>query len=700
MTITRIDNSKPGAPTDLTEEAASKPVAPSNLTEQAESKPVAPANLTEQAKNDPAAPVTLTGVAASEPLAPLNLSELSKVDPAAPANLTEIAKSEPLAPTNLSELALSNPVAPVNLTEIARPGINRTLSPLFNFNAALGLPESVTYSRSSSASYVETYTDEKGRIAKRIVSNFIGSFTNLILYSESFDNAYWGKTATSVLKINDKSPVGSDVFKLFNNTESNVHILASGTVSVSIGVQVTSSIYVKKGSLNKVAIYDAQSVKGVLFNLDTQRVLQTIGSVDEYSIDYVSDGWYLISMTITTTATTARISVYLDSFSSYVGNGDFIFVSGAQLTQTAKRVGYIKTIDSSNSKLFEAEPRYEEKGLLIEAVSSNLILNSENITTVGGWTADDVVLTGKTLFAPDGTLTATRMADTAVADLHRTFQSIVTSSGIVITLSFYVKAGTSSKVAMQSGINGATSTGVTIFDTATGLFVTSQLGDQAEYVGDGWWRVSKNYTTISTAVTPQILMVDQATNNISYIGSGNFIYIWGAQCEALPFATSYIRTVSAVATRAAETIISDLPDLNVGTLFVEFETLGANSANQTPIALEGLIGTNYIWVLSTPAGAQSLIRTYIQLGATIQTSYISTIDTVDNVNKVAFVFAYDNARTYINDLLLNTDNVSVIPTINRLSLGAAGSGGNPLYGHITRAEVYDLALTANEVKAL
>jgi hypothetical protein len=131
-----------------------------------------------------------------------------------------------------------------------------------------------------------------------------------------------------------------------------------------------------------------------------------------------------------------------------------------------------------------------------------------------------------------------------------------------------------------------------------------------------------------------------------------------------------------------------------GTTFSEYAALGLTGQNQNVFGLEDT-GDRVIWNLVNLSGN---VRTYIQ-NVALNLNYESFISAL-NFNKVALTFDAQEGKTYINDVLLATDDDISIPETNILTIGTTNAGALSFFGHIKRIEVYDLALTANEVKAL
>jgi hypothetical protein len=86
-----------------------------------------------------------------------------------------------------------------------------------------------------------------------------------------------------------------------------------------------------------------------------------------------------------------------------------------------------------------------------------------------------------------------------------------------------------------------------------GIPFTSITSSSVAYP-NGWWRIIVTATTTGGAINLQSrIHICSASGVTSYTGNGTSgIIVWGAQHEAGAFATSYIPTTSASATRAAD----------------------------------------------------------------------------------------------------------------------------------------------------
>jgi hypothetical protein len=161
------------------------------------------------------------------------------------------------------------------------------------------------------------------------------------------------------------------------------------------------------------------------------------------------------------------------------------------------------------------------------------------------WLKYRVNVSGNTTTAPNGTLTADSLSDTAVNDAHQLYLSLLATAPNTYTFSFYVKANNSTKnLAIYpftlSAAGGTGSGGVIL--TQTGTFVANIGSGVSSYsstnVGDGWYRISvTGYTTNTNEVRPVIGFANGT--NETYLGDGSGIYIWGAQFEIGSTATAY-----------------------------------------------------------------------------------------------------------------------------------------------------------------
>ena len=236
-----------------------------------------------------------------------------------------------------------------------------------NFARAQKLDSRITFSRPSAA----TYFDRNGilRTAASGVPRFdfdpiTGACkgllieeqrTNLLTYSEQFDNAAWVKTRSSITANVTTAPDGTvTADKLIADTSSTSHYVGARP-AVTSGTKYTYSVYAKAGEYGFLGINFFTDNSAFAFSaayFDLVNGIAANASCDSVSITPVGNGWYRCSATETATATVAEglsvvvgLLVCQSASPGHTGNGTSgIYIWGAQLEAGSRLpTSYIKT---------------------------------------------------------------------------------------------------------------------------------------------------------------------------------------------------------------------------------------------------------------------------------------------------------------------------------------------------------------------
>ncbi|WP_415182071.1 phage head spike fiber domain-containing protein [Phaeovulum sp.] len=251
-------------------------------------------------------------------------------------------------------------------------------------------------------------------------------------------------------------------------------------------------------------------------------------------------------------------------------------------------------------------------GLLIEDARSNTLTWSHEIDNPG-WAKDNVTVQANAAVAPDGTLSADKILDTATFGHHRVKQfGLAIEAGNAYTASFFAKgAGRNVYVTLFDG-SGAWNAACR-FDLEAGVAVSPSgstlIGAQMEPSGDGWFRCGLSVRTVGNSNNAQVL-INVLEGPAMYAGDGvSGAYLWGAQLEAGRAASSYIPTAATTATRAADKATIALGEWfnpTAGTLLLE-ATLRRGTAGRYLWSLnDGLPGGNTLGVRFAQAGDGAL----------------------------------------------------------------------------------------------
>jgi hypothetical protein len=148
--------------------------------------------------------------------------------------------------------------------------------------------------------------------------------TNLILWSEQFDNtSAWTTAGSTVTANNTTSPDGTQNADLLTfNVTAYPSIYQA--VTTTNGATYTASIYAKKGNQNFLGleIRGSSSATDTVFNLNTGVIVSGTGTIES-----VGNGWYRCSITKAANSTSTLLII---GRGDTAVSGDTLYLWGAQ----------------------------------------------------------------------------------------------------------------------------------------------------------------------------------------------------------------------------------------------------------------------------------------------------------------------------------------------------------------------------------
>ena len=386
------------------------------------------------------------------------------------------------------------------------------------------------------------------------------------------------------------------------------------------------------------------------------------------------------------------------------GAGDMTVVRAT----TATRVNSAGVIESVaiNVPRLDYPPLGGCPSILVEPLRTNLILQSQDISSADWVKGNAPTITTNIAVAPDGTTTA----DGIKADDALTFKIIsqtkIVTANSTVTSSVFVKKETS-----QTNFGGF----AFIFTGGTTkilrLSVDAVLGIVQSIAGNTltdttnvedygtYWRISATTTDNGSNTSLQyVYYATASTNGTNFTqGVGSVRTVWGFQLEVASNATSYIPTVAATVTRTADEIsktgISSLIGQTEGTLYDEVNLSVRSEASlfRRILMISNGAETDSTYLRVTSGN----IVQFVSFDGGVQT-LIPSLSSISGNVKIAATYKTNEFKLYINGVLQGTDLLGSIPvtrSILRIGNSDALTSAHNLNDRIELATLFKTALT-------
>jgi len=498
--------------------------------------------------------------------------------------------------------------------------------------------------------------------------------TNLALYSEQFDNAYWTKSQATITANATTAPDGTLTAEKFIEGSGSVAPECARTPIATSNSIFTLSVFAKASERNFLIINnnDGTGSFRVWFNLTTGVIGTTDAGVTAF-IENVGNGWFRCGVARQITAFASATSAFqigsADGVETYTGDGTSgIFIWGAQMELSDfGPTDYIATTSAAVSVGPVANvPRLDYLGsscprLLLEPQRTNVITNNNDFATG----ASNVTTTANNATSPEGYQNADLITGDA-GTLTKVTNFNAASAG-QYTVSVFAKYNTQQWI--QLGAGGIAS--FANFDIQNGVVGTTNATSSIEDYGNGWYRCSLNMVS-GTPLSHYVGIITNGTSaRLSTTASTDSFWAYGIQSELGTYPTSVIPTLGAAVTRGAD--ISQKSSIS-----------GLFGATATTFVLDFVKKENAIgWTITGGNGSKlfSLCQ-FDTLAGQPRVVFDDGVDTGSSLaalsngpHKIAISYATNDTRVYIDGTLILTDTSCTYYQMDRIGVNATAWTG-------------------------
>jgi hypothetical protein len=572
-----------------------------------------------------------------------------------------------------------------------------------------------------------TYVDAAGLIKR--------SVTNLLHYSEEFDNSFYTKVRCSVTPNATLAPNNTfTADAIVEDTSSNSHILqADGITTAVSGTTYTYSWHLKAGERTALRIVfgtDNSVWQGEAVNIDLSN--GTLSNVSGFAttpvVQNAGNGWYRLSATVTAQASAngvLRMMPLVGGSVNYTGDGTSkYFIWGAQLEEASTVGEYVKTTATkSSAPRFDHDPATGESlGLLVEESRQNIMTYSA--VTTSNWTNGGATVTDLSLNAL-GVFPGVRVASQGQVFQGVNSPAVTLTDGTTYTVTFWFRAG---------DVNPSNMIRLLLRNDTDGLL--SQIrktSTSTNYEDVSAYTITEGSTGAPTNVT--ILSVEKLSDGLTYkmsvsfdaVGvdkshyfgmhtnsavSGESIITLGLQLEEGSFPTSYIPTEGAAVTRGADvasitgTNFSSFYNATASSVFVHHSSDYPVPSGEFPNTFSLSDGTNNNRLM-TGFLTENLGSTVVSASGSTTFNAFATADSGNftgvRVRKAANRFEEDNMYGIVNGQTggaVSTDDAAMPTGINVAYIGGNATNAGLKFHHIRQITYWGARLSNDRLVSL
>jgi hypothetical protein len=540
---------------------------------------------------------------------------------------------------------------------------------------------------------------------------------NLAVRSQEFESGSWIKGGSTVTPNTIAAPDGTlTADSLIESVGGTTHRI-NQSITPGDGF-VTHSVYAKANTRSEIMLGILTTVGGIyvtsFYNLLTGQIRTSQDNLGasfanrSASIVSVGNGWYRCSITVRTINSVTILNLFDLSngiSNSYAGDGvSGLYIWGAQFEHGPIAKEYVPT---TSAVIYGIRLDYDSRlsvkpAMLVEEARTNLLIQSEDCSTPP-WSLSTRIAPSvlNSMIAPDGNMTADKIVEDLTANNNHILARAFTFTAAVYTYSVFLKAGGRDWTYLS--INDGTNSYYGYFNTVTGAIGVTNAGATMQSVGDGWYRCSITSPIAMLAASGIVsVYLAEASGDVTYTGDGvSGVYAWGFQLEAGSFATSYIPTIIAAATRAADATalaITTFPYAVTGTLYAKGAPLYSGGGASAVILSLDNAGNDFIALYQGAGGGSGLLLVYDDNVDQATLARPNTLVTGKSY-KGAAAYAANDFVLSVNGSAVIADVAGTVPTPTVLRFGTLSGSGAPMNGWIMEGMYASRRLSNAELQA-